>query len=451
MKTKVNISLNSDTAKKLKRLAETSNMNVSQWISEKVWETAKKNEGIVTDADIKDYQKRFMGSDNILFGTVNEAQIGLRLKDSLRNHNVFVTGAAATGKSYSYMWSNLLLGNHSAIVADPLSCTARRRTEELRRKGYKVYWLDFTNPEKSSRYNPFLHFNDNFTEKDLSDLIYNIFVKSDEIDPFYDMINKILLNVAVTYTSKSSKFKDEDRTFATMYHVIEEIGNNRDKLKEYDIDSIFGNNCTETVFLCSEENYQKAVKTLTRLQLAPFLFLNLFKCFEEREDTDNIDINTLVNGQGYLFYGSSDYSVRWENTAIISLLTELFMQDAFACASKRTSEHHLQFYLDEFSSYGAPNIVKYLRKNGYGIGISVITQLQEQLELRYGKVAEQIPKCCDTKIYMGTILHSDVKEISETTNLDSAVIEDIFNSGKEIVKVTDVYPFMCDKLEPLKI
>ena len=44
MKTKVNISLDADTAKKMKELAENSHKNVSQWVSDKVWETAKKEE-----------------------------------------------------------------------------------------------------------------------------------------------------------------------------------------------------------------------------------------------------------------------------------------------------------------------------------------------------------------------------------------------------------------------
>lgn len=44
MKTKVNISLDAETAVKLKELAENAHKNVSQWISDKVWETAKKEE-----------------------------------------------------------------------------------------------------------------------------------------------------------------------------------------------------------------------------------------------------------------------------------------------------------------------------------------------------------------------------------------------------------------------
>lgn len=44
MKRKVNISLDEDTAEKLKKLAETSHKNVSQWITDKVWEAAENEE-----------------------------------------------------------------------------------------------------------------------------------------------------------------------------------------------------------------------------------------------------------------------------------------------------------------------------------------------------------------------------------------------------------------------
>lgn len=44
MKKKVNISLDEDTAEKLKKLAEASHKNVSQWITDKVWESAENEE-----------------------------------------------------------------------------------------------------------------------------------------------------------------------------------------------------------------------------------------------------------------------------------------------------------------------------------------------------------------------------------------------------------------------
>ena len=44
MKTKVNISVDVETAEKMKELAENAHKNVSQWVTDKVWETAKKEE-----------------------------------------------------------------------------------------------------------------------------------------------------------------------------------------------------------------------------------------------------------------------------------------------------------------------------------------------------------------------------------------------------------------------
>ena len=44
MKKKVNVSLDEDTAEKLKELAEASHKNVSQWITDKVWESAENEE-----------------------------------------------------------------------------------------------------------------------------------------------------------------------------------------------------------------------------------------------------------------------------------------------------------------------------------------------------------------------------------------------------------------------
>ena len=44
MNKKVNVSLDEETAEKLKKLAEASHKNVSQWITDKVWESAENEE-----------------------------------------------------------------------------------------------------------------------------------------------------------------------------------------------------------------------------------------------------------------------------------------------------------------------------------------------------------------------------------------------------------------------
>lgn len=44
MKKRLNISLDEETAEKLKELAKDSHKNMSQWITDKVWETANGQE-----------------------------------------------------------------------------------------------------------------------------------------------------------------------------------------------------------------------------------------------------------------------------------------------------------------------------------------------------------------------------------------------------------------------
>ena len=43
MRKRINISLDQETAVQIKKLAEKSHMNVSQWITHAVWEEEKKN------------------------------------------------------------------------------------------------------------------------------------------------------------------------------------------------------------------------------------------------------------------------------------------------------------------------------------------------------------------------------------------------------------------------
>lgn len=74
---------------------------------------------------------------NLFFGTSNDTDIGIS-----DNASVAVFGDSGSGKSYSYIGTNLLRGDCSAIVIDPSGGLATSLGEQLIHKGFLVKVMD---------------------------------------------------------------------------------------------------------------------------------------------------------------------------------------------------------------------------------------------------------------------------------------------------------------------
>lgn len=138
--------------------------------------------GIAALGTVKKHQESLMQDDcNHLFGTVtcdNGAgttyvyPIGLAYdgKISERNHNVCVIGCTGSGKSYNYVMSNLLQGNHSAIVLDKNGEFSRQFGSYWSEKDIGEHVLDLTKGDAKDL---------TFIIKELTSRITVLFVKYD--------------------------------------------------------------------------------------------------------------------------------------------------------------------------------------------------------------------------------------------------------------------------------
>ncbi len=194
--------------------------------------------------------------------------------------------------------------------------------------GRKVYNIDFSDPEHSSRYNLFLHFDDWFFEHiSLSDFLYNVFVESTvketgmiTSDPLWIYVEKNILKLAVEYVVESPELCNEDRTFATLLKIMRSIYENEYSIICFDMHSSFYKSC-----IYYNEKFFKGV--LANLISCFEVFSTpVAKCFEESKDTNNIDMNTVISGQSHLYYGYSELTERKIVPSSISMLfTKLFI------------------------------------------------------------------------------------------------------------------------------
>ena len=70
------------------------------------------------------------------------------------NNNDLIIGCSGSGKTGGYVIPNIRRLCGSIVVTDTKSQLSRMFTSELKAKGFKVYTIDFAEPDRSMGYNP---------------------------------------------------------------------------------------------------------------------------------------------------------------------------------------------------------------------------------------------------------------------------------------------------------
>lgn len=76
-------------------------------------------------------------------------------RGGISNNNMMIIGSSGSFKTTSIMHQNLLQGYGSKAVLDVKGDTQRKLGNEFIKMGYKICSLNFKEPDKSDRYNPF--------------------------------------------------------------------------------------------------------------------------------------------------------------------------------------------------------------------------------------------------------------------------------------------------------
>jgi len=121
------------------------------------------------------------------------------------NNNVLVVGTSGAGKTRSIVTPNLLQATGSYIVSDPKGNLYDKYGSYLRRQGYGVKKLDFTDPENSCKYNFFSYIR---KTQDINKIAHMIMDSNSQhgykADPFWDEAAELLLQSLIGYLYESA-------------------------------------------------------------------------------------------------------------------------------------------------------------------------------------------------------------------------------------------------------
>lgn len=120
------------------------------------------------------------------------------------NNNDLIIGPSGAGKTRGYVMPNILQCNESMVIADTKGSLYGQFAPLLRKRGYRVMNIDFSDTLASEGYNPlnYIRFDRRrrkFVEQDIMTLSAAIIPRTDTREPFWDESARMLLSALVGY------------------------------------------------------------------------------------------------------------------------------------------------------------------------------------------------------------------------------------------------------------
>ena len=330
------------------------------------------------------------------------------------NNNVLVVGASGAGKTRSIVSPNILQATGSYIIVDPKGSLYGQYKRYLRRKGYCVQKLNFTDPRDSETltYNFFSYIhNDQDILKIAHMMVHANYTGTGtyKLDPFWDDASELLMAAIISFLYHH--MPAEHRTLQNMLSMLQ--------MCQIDDDLGAGINALDTVFdSVKDENQedfsyrsymrfrQAAGRTLQSIlitlssKLAVFDTEDLRGFFRE----DTVDIARIGRRKTALFVIVSD------TDRAMDTMANLFFTQAINVLCHAADARYdnrlpvdVRFILDDFATNvrisDFPRMISSIRSRG--ISAMLMLQAESQLEDAYGKDGRTIIGNCDTYVYLG--------------------------------------------------
>ena len=325
------------------------------------------------------------------------------------NNNDIVCGNSGSGKTGGYVIPNIQNIDGSLVVSDTKRQLEHRFRKELEEKGYRVYTLDFVNPEASYGYNPMSYIRQdsdgNYCEQDILSLARLLCPMGCFTEPIWDLS-------AASYTA-----------FLIAYCLDTEPPENRNLIRVGELHRQFIQPNNELIFMewASEHPDSLAAKKyfeisanknadkmfystigFVNVNLEPYSFKEA-KCIFANEDS--FDISELGFRKTVLFLNVSDTDRTFDQ--IVNIFYTQALQ--VLCANADFSEDGklpvpVRIIMDDFASSTVipdfDKIISVIRSRD--ISVSLIIQSLSQLESMYTPaISRTIINNCDHTLYLG--------------------------------------------------
>lgn len=331
----------------------------------------------------------------------------------------FVIGESGCGKTRRIVIPTIDMvsrtRSQSMVIADPKGEIYEATAATLKKRGYKVYRFDLTDPSKSQKWNPLALIASLYAKGGDDETKGRLLLKEvievlktgihSENDAFWEQIAGDIVNgIALTILKEG---KPEDLTFRNIEMNLRKIFDDLPQFSEY-YDKEEDDSPVKKYLsaLKADEDSNRTVYSLkieTKTMLSPFCadenILSLF-------DTNTIDVTTLGKEKVALFLILSDSSKAMYPVATVFIrqLYSVLLEDADSRPEKRLRVP-VFFILDEFANFTRlPDIDCMLTAaRSRNIRFMLVCQSMQQLNENYGdSIAEILMSNCRIWIYMNS-------------------------------------------------
>ncbi len=334
------------------------------------------------------------------------------------NNNDLIIGPSGAGKTRGYVKPNLLQCDESVIVTDTKGSLFGEVGPALRRRGYEVVNIDFTDMLSSYGYNPLRYIRydaerGKYSEQDIMTIAKSLCPVECAKDPFWENSAAMLMASLVGYTLEC--LPKEEHTLESVSTLMMEMappnmGRGRSNTRKL-IEEL-------GVLRPDSFAYQK-YKTLSTLAEAEKTWACILGFMAEQMNTltyegpialynspHQLDFSDLGRRKMAVFLTVSDTDRSCDK--LVNLFYTQALQTLCRSADKDYPDHRLpvpvRFILDDFATNTVipdfDNIISVIRSRE--IYVSVIIQSVSQLNALYGAdKASTIINNCDNCLYLG--------------------------------------------------
>mgnify|MGYP000145100908 CR=1 FL=1 len=303
------------------------------------------------------------------YNRILSENVKVSLRGKLSNNNMLIVGSSGSFKTTSIMHQNLLQMGSSYVVLDVKGDTQRKLGKRFEQAGYKIYSLNFKNPAKSDRYNPFAWIE---TEADMLRIIKSWHEavrpvnENSAADPFWDDAVDLKMQAVFYYAWLDARDKKKKATFNDVIWLLSQenvpvinpaTGEKSNRLTEL-MDEKAAQYDNDYPPVRAYRKFQgKAAETEGSVSLMISAMLNICETAEVKRIFSGNDIDLKMIGQEQ----SVVFLVMPDNVNTYTWITSMFYTQMFDTLIRLSDDeikgplpYEVQVWMDEFYAGARP-------------------------------------------------------------------------------------------------
>ncbi len=334
-----------------------------------------------------------------------------RLPQERSYSHLAIVAPTGAGKTTRYVLPNVLnMREASFVVTDPSGEILEKSERYLRKQGYNLLTLNFTDISSSNRYNPLSRCETHSDSRKMAEMLINAaYQNSHGNDLFWNDSAKGILNLLIRAIKRLAPHQ---QNLGELYRLLNQFGHGQDEVNRIMAENLDQSSFDEfKAFLSQDDKVMNSILSTAKTALASFSDPEL--SLLTREDT--VAFERLRTEKTALFVIVPEHEVRYYNFMLTVLYTQIFN---FCMKLPVNGMPYLPvfFFLDEFGNAGKlPNfstMMTTLRKRK--VSVSIVLQDVEQLVNVYGQADASVilNGGCASRIFYPGLSYKTCDELS---------------------------------------